>query len=349
MSPSTQIADFGLTRAERSRMLREMVRDKGWKKSPVGEMVLRYLRWLRNEYGATEATMRDYQSVLAQMCDLLEDRELTEVDIEDLRVVIEFWAKRSIRTRAKVTSVIRSFWAWCEEEGHVEDSPAAKIRRPRGEKKLAKPLPLDARPRLTSIQLHPRDELALYLLLDLGLRLGELQAIQFRDFDAQRGALRVQGKGRKERLLPLRGKVLDALKVALVIPLPVVDRPPRGDDYLLYPIDKRANGKGSEGQMLFAWHPRPKDKPSDRSVSRWWYRRCEEAGLVGPGVTRGLNMHRARHSFLMEMRRVAGIEAASQAAGHSELNTTLGIYGHQDESDLESAMDRFAEWRETHA
>ena len=56
----------------------------------------------------------------------------------------------------------------------------------------------------------------------------------------------------------------------------------------------------------------------------------------------GLNMHRARHTFATELRRVAGIDAASQALGHSDLSTTLGIYGHRDLSDLERDMEAFA-------
>jgi hypothetical protein len=45
------------------------------------------------------------------------------------------------------------------------------------------------------------------------------------------------------------------------------------------------------------------------------------------------------------LRRIAGVEAASQTLGHSDLSTTLGIYGHQDERDLERAMEAFAESR----
>jgi len=57
-------------------------------------------------------------------------------------------------------------------------------------------------------------------------------------------------------------------------------------------------------------------------------------------------MHRTRHTFATELRRVAGVEAASQALGHSDLSTTLGIYGHQDQRDLERAMEAFARARE---
>jgi hypothetical protein len=57
-------------------------------------------------------------------------------------------------------------------------------------------------------------------------------------------------------------------------------------------------------------------------------------------------MHLARHTFATELRRVAGIDAASQALGHADLNTTLGIYGHRDQTDLETAMDAYASWLE---
>ena len=58
-------------------------------------------------------------------------------------------------------------------------------------------------------------------------------------------------------------------------------------------------------------------------------------------------MHRARHSFATDLRRVAGIDAASHALGHSDLSTTLNIYGHRDVSDLDRDMDDFARWRES--
>jgi integrase len=45
------------------------------------------------------------------------------------------------------------------------------------------------------------------------------------------------------------------------------------------------------------------------------------------------------------MRRVAGVEAASHALGHSDRSTTLRIYGHQDRRDLERAMELFARTR----
>jgi integrase len=338
--------DVALTAAQYARILREAVQDTSYQASPLGTLVARYIRWLRNEYGATRSTVRDYEAVLARMARLLADREVHEVSIDDLRLVIDSWEKQTARTRQKVTSVIRSFWAWAEEQGHIALSPAARIRRPRAERKVARVLPLDAHPRLLRASPEPRDRLALFCLLELGLRKDELAGIQFRDFDAARGWLRVSGKGRKERILPLRGPILTELRFTLAADLQHLYRPPEGDDYLLYPVDQRVGGWTRAGTPKTMYRARPKDKPSIQAVHRWWYRMAQAAGLVGPGVTSGLNMHRARHTFAMELRRVAGIEAASQALGHSDLSTTLGIYGHQDASDLEAAMEKYAAWRD---
>jgi hypothetical protein len=98
-----------LTLGEAARIFRKAVKDKSYRKTPLGQLVGRYLRWFRNEYGATDSTIRDYEAVLARMSLLLADREPLEVSTE--------------------------------EEGHVPFSPASKIRRPRAPRKTAPLLP----------------------------------------------------------------------------------------------------------------------------------------------------------------------------------------------------------------
>lgn len=338
--------DLALTHADIGRMLRELpVKDKSYQKTgPVGALAGRYIRWFRNEWGATPSSVRDYEAVIARMCFALGGKEPYEVSVEDLRAVIDLWADASGRTRQKVTSVVRAFWSWCEDEGHIAISPASKIRRPRAERRVVQTLPPNARPRLLLVAKAPRDRLGLFCLLALGVRRDELTRLQVRDFEPVNGWVRLYGKGRKERVLPVRGPMLQELRLFLSSDLPHVGRPPQGDDYLLYPVRRYANGWGKEGQMSWRWVAAPKDRPSPQVIHRWWYKHAQAAGLVGPGVTSGLNMHRARHTFAQELRRVAGIDAASQALGHSDLSTTLGTYGHQDGSDLEAAMEKYADW-----
>ena len=120
-----------LTLAEAAQMMRAAVKDKSYRATPVGLLVGRYLRWFRNEWGATATTLRDYEAVLARMSLTLADKGPLQVTVDDLREVIDLWANREARTRAKVTSVVRAFWSWAEEHDQVPFSPAAKLRRPR--------------------------------------------------------------------------------------------------------------------------------------------------------------------------------------------------------------------------
>ena len=72
------------------------------------------------------------------------------------------------------------------------------------------------------------------------------------------------------------------------------------------------------------------------------YRMCEFAGLVEKGQRSGLNMHRSRHGFALEMRHAASLEAASQALGHSDLSTTMRHYGHWADDELALAFEALA-------
>jgi hypothetical protein len=50
------------------------MRDRSYQATPLGVLVARYLRWLRNEWGATASTVRDYEAILARMAIMPADR-----------------------------------------------------------------------------------------------------------------------------------------------------------------------------------------------------------------------------------------------------------------------------------
>jgi integrase len=219
----------------------------------------------------------------------------------------------------------------------VPFSPAAKLRRPRAPRRAAPLLPHSADARLLNAAETARDRVGLLLLLDLGIRRSELTGVRPRDVDLGRRQITVFGKGQKSRVIPLRGRLVLEIEGYLLEDLPLLGRRPEPDDYLLYP-EKRTGG----GRLLAAY---PKKRMSAPTVHRWWYRHAAAAGLVGQGMTSGLNMHRARHTFATDLRRVADLGAASQALGHSDLSTTAAIYGHYDLTDLERAMEALARAR----
>jgi hypothetical protein len=78
-----------LTLGEAARIIREAVKDKSYRSTPLGQLVGRYLRWFRNEFGATPTTLRDYEAVLARMSLTLADKDPIDVSVDDLRDVID--------------------------------------------------------------------------------------------------------------------------------------------------------------------------------------------------------------------------------------------------------------------
>lgn len=321
-------------------MIREALamKDKSYRATPLGLLVGRYIRWARNERGMTEPSIRDYEAVLARMAVMLADREVIEVDVEDLRSVIDSWATQTARTRQKVTSIVRAFWTWAEFEGHVAISPASKIRRPRAPHQAVDLLPLNTDARLLAATETARDRLALLVLLDQGCRRSELSGVRVRDLDLGRRQLVVLGKGQKSRVLPLRGRIVLTAEEYLLADLEFVGRPPEPDDFLLYP-EKR-----TPTREIYA--AEPKRRCAGNTVHRWWYRMLEHAGLVGVGVRSGLNMHRARHTFATELRREVGdLGIVQHALGHTDVSTTASTYGHYELADLERAMEKLARSR----
>jgi integrase len=161
--------------------------------------------------------------------------------------------------------------------------------------------------------------------------------VQVRDLDLARRTLTVFGKGQKARVLPLRGRVILAAEEYLLETLRFVKRTPEPDDYLLY--SEHCNGSGV--------HKADPKKPMPKStVHRWWYEQLALAGITAKGVERGMNMHRARHTFATELRRDSkDLGIVQRMLGHDDIHTTEAYYGHYDMSDLEAAMEKFAKER----
>jgi integrase len=220
----------------------------------------------------------------------------------------------------------------------LDVSPAARIRRPKLPQKAIPLLPEAARDRLLAAAPRARDAFALSVLLDLGVRRNELRMLRLRDVDLARRVLVVMGKGQKARALPLRGEIVLAAESYMLEDLEGLERPPEREDFILYPEKRNPDRK--------VYTADPSRPMAANSVHRWWYRMCELAGLVVKGQRSGLNLHRARHGFALEMRRAVSLEAASHALGHSDLSTTMRHYGHWADDELAIAFEALVAARE---
>lgn len=345
-----------LTLADAARMMRDAVKDKSYRATAVGLEVAQYLRYFRNQRGATDSSLRDYESCLAKLA--LDHADLGLADFEPpvgTQRIEEFlyhhWEDRDPRTFAKNRSILVSFFDWAVRKQKLYGNPARAVDSPRKQAKRAKLLAPSLRSKIVDAQGYAADRLGCRLIVYYGLRRAELGRLQLRHFDFERARIKVHGKGRKEREVPL-----DRQDEALWADIArwQLDTLAGPSTYVLYRRDVRrmrvspeeatetldVPGRGTVGyaDVTRVYHDR---ELSGNSIHRWWYRCLERASVVDPGETSGAGMHSGRHTAITELLRSGKIDLkmAQLLAGHSDIRTTANIYDHRDIEDLADALD----------
>ena len=342
-----------LTLEDAARMMREALKDRSYRATPLGLHVARYYRWKKNEWGATAETLRDYEAVLARLCLYYPDLELHDfAGTAGTRLIRDvwdhWWGEKSARTRAKVRSVWIDFFEWCVREEGLQGNPARALTAP---KKRDTPIEIfsdEFVERVIAAQTYAADELGALLILRYGLRRGGLGNVQFKHFDAGREILTVHTKGGRIYPLPVVDRTF-WLKLELL----KIENGLKGDHHLLYRQDTRkmrvplADADevlelGNGRQQGYSWitrrlHDR---KPTGKLVHLWWYRCLERAGIVEKGTTGGTNMHRGRHTAITNLQRAThDLKLSQLLAGHKDIRSTAR-YAQMDTSDLAAALLR---------
>lgn len=306
--------------------MRDALKDRSYRATPLGLEVARYYRWKKNEWGARPDTMRDYEAILAKTAIYFADLELLDLEppvgTDRLRECWEhYWGDRTGRTRAKVRSVWVDFFDWAVRERGLHGNPARVLARPkergieRGTFEVEDVVKLMAHPRA-------RDRIALHLLFRLALRKSELAAIQFKHFRHDRRRLTVFGKGGKVDQVPVPDDI------RLLLADYIASERCQPNEHLLYP-EKLGHVRG---ELVVIWEDRA-TRLSSTAVHRWWHRCLRLAGLPPRP------MHEARHTAITEfIRRTGNLKLAQQLARHESIQTTADIYGHLDDLDLERAL-----------
>ena len=171
-----------------------------------------YLQWLTIEKGRSRATIEAYRRDL----DALE-KWMTEINValdamreEDLERYFNDLrkTKRAPSTIARAVASVRGFFAYLVEEGHLVIDPSVRLKGGRRGRTLPKPLGeeeivrlLDSIPSTTPIDL--RDRALLELLYGTGARVSEVVGLALEDLDFDEELVLLQGKGTKQRLVPL--------------------------------------------------------------------------------------------------------------------------------------------------
>jgi integrase/recombinase XerC len=280
--------------------------------------IAEFLRHIELSENLSAATVRSYRSDLALFVSFKAEWEgatapdAAPLDPLAVRAFLAGMHGRGNRMSsiARRLSAIRSFGRWLERRGLVAESPAAGIPTPRREKKLPRHLTVDEAFAVveapdTSTHMGKRDRAILELLYASGLRVGELVALDRDDLDLQGETVRVLGKGRKERIVPVGSKARASLADWIDASREIRQGPdaPRG-------------GRALRGAPLFL--NRRGGRLTDRSV-----RRILDACVRRAALGRRISPHVLRHSFATHLLGAgADLRAIQELLGHASLSTT---------------------------
>ena len=271
-----------------------------------------YLRHLKLDQNCSPETVRAYASDLGEFAAFLEqeigggrDVDPRKVDRLAVRGFLGELYRRQVKrsTVARKLAALRSFFRYLKRQGKVSANPAKNVATPKQERRLPRQLSVDEMSHLlempdASTALGARDRAILELLYATGVRVSELTSSDFEDLDLNEGMLRVLGKGKKERMVPVGSKAIQALRKYLK---------------RRHELEPRA-GSGKEALFLNFRGTRL----NVRSVRRILNHALESAAIV-----RKVSPHTLRHSFATHLLDAgADLRSIQELLGHASLSTT---------------------------
>jgi integrase/recombinase XerC len=277
----------------------------------------KFLKYLEIERAASAHTLRAYRKDLEEFSKFVNIKP-EDVELADVRGFIA----EQIKSGLNKTSVsrrlasIRSFFKFLYREGYKRTNPAKLVSKPKLPKLLPRFLSIDdafalvERPAGTGF-LPARDRAILELLYSSGLRVSEISSLNIDDINTKEGFLKVKGKGRKERMVPVGSKAIDAIKSYMVERIAL-----KSKDRFLF-LNRR--GKGF----------------SDRGVRRLVVKYARMTGISGK-----IGPHALRHTFATHLLQGgADLRVIQELLGHSSLSTTQK-YTHLDVTHLIDVYDK---------
>lgn len=276
-------------------------------------LIDRFSTYLQHERAVSPHTYKNYLVDLQQFHAFLKEKypniannwqkRIPDVDASLIREYVsrmyDSWSPSSM---ARKLASLRTFFNYCMRLGIVESNPAKEVATPKIPKRVPKFLTVDEVFALLEAAagedvLGSRDRAILELLYASGLRVSELVGLNLGDVDLKSLTVRVMGKGRKERIVPMGEKACASLV-----------------NYL----EKRHSLLGKNAQEQGFFLNRHGGRLTARSIERLLNKYIRRSGLQ-----KTVTPHVLRHTFATHLLGAgADMRGIQELLGHSSLSTT---------------------------
>ena len=287
----------------------------------MDQNVMKFLRYLEHERHLSPRTVISYQKDITDLITFLDEHiggrkwHWSGIDRLDLRGFMGWCGRKGLgrRTVARKLSAVRTFYRFLNLEEQISVDPTRTLHTPKLDKKLPghvsksdlMPVFTVAEKKAAEQTHHGTRNLAiLELLYGSGIRLAEIHGLNVLDVDSSRNQLKVMGKGKKERIIPLTSAADRAL-----------------DRYFPFRKEVAEKSRSLYEEALFL-------NPKGQRLSRRSIQKVVRSLLNDAAIGDGLSVHSIRHSFATHLLDAgADLMAVKELLGHESLSTTQ-LYTH---------------------
>lgn len=267
-----------------------------------------YINYIYIEKKLSYNTKEAYQKDLTSFSEYLKDKKINEVTSNDIRNFINHLNDEGDKdkTIARKVVSIRTFFEYLMKEKVIDTNPCEKIELPKIKKTLPKTLSEEEINKLLNFNpktpLEYRNKAMLELAYACGLRVSELVNLSLNDINFKDNYVRIFGKGKKERIIPMA-----SITTNILLEYVNVYRNSLLKGYLTDKVFISSYGKAITRQGFF----------------KMLKKHAKEVG-----VEKDFSPHTLRHSFATELLEYgADLRSVGEMLGHENIKTTQ-IYTH---------------------
>ena len=269
-----------------------------------------YLNYLKYEKKLSNNTIISYQMELEEFTNFFNNKNLFKLQDQDLNKFLKYLDNDKgvgAKTKAHYITVINNFYTFCLKEEYITSNPCEAIWQPKLEKKLPQVLSYEEVDKLLDVNINnaynARTKAMLELIYATGIRVSELISLKFNHLDLFNDVIKVEGKGSKERIVPINQSAKKYLEIYLNEYRSSLIKKGKSCDYIF--LNNR--GLGITRQGFF----------------KLLKQRAKEVN-----INKDISPHTLRHSFATHLlANGADLRVIQELLGHSDISTTQ-IYTH---------------------